>query len=325
MRVRDLTEGGIAEPGILLRELEPVVERLLSRHLEHATDWFPHQYVPWERGRNFDGPLGGEPWEESQSQLSVPVRSALLVGLLTEDNLPSYHHAVAQELGQDGAWGAWLNRWTAEEDRHATAMRAYVHASRCMDPLVLERSRMAQVGRGFTPHHQDDLLANAAYLMVQELGTRVTHRNTGRHSGDPVCDQLLSRIAVDENLHMLFYRDLFAAALERRPDQAMCALAKAITSFRMPGAEMAGFRRLTVQVAVAGIYDQQVHHRDVLLPLLRHLRVWRLPGLSASGEIAREYISQYVQKLGEAGARFDERRSRLRGKPGDPSPALPVP
>jgi len=311
------------EPQDLLRELEPVVERLLSRHLNHATDWFPHQYVPWGRGRDFEGPLGGEPWDESQSSLPLPVRSALLVGLLTEDNLPSYHHAVAQELGQDGAWGAWLNRWTAEEDRHATAMRAYVHASRCMDPLVLERSRMAQLSRGFTPHHHEDLLANAAYLMVQELGTRVTHRNTGRHSGDPACDQLLSRIAVDENLHMLFYRDLFAAALERWPDQAMCALAEAVTSCRMPGAEMAGFRRLTMHVAVAGIYDQQVHHGEVLQPLLRHLRVWQWPGLSAPGEAARDRIARYVRDLGEAGARFDERRSHLMARQAV-SPVLPA-
>jgi len=51
-------------------------------------------------------------------------------------------------------------------------------------------------------------------VSFQELATRVAHRNTGRISGDPVCDQLLARVAADENLHMIFYRNLLAAAFE---------------------------------------------------------------------------------------------------------------
>ena len=27
-----------------------------------AKEWFPHEYVPWSEGRNYDGPLGGEAW-----------------------------------------------------------------------------------------------------------------------------------------------------------------------------------------------------------------------------------------------------------------------
>jgi hypothetical protein len=38
-------------PEDLLRELEPVVRRGLDRHLSVATEWFPHDYVPYERGR----------------------------------------------------------------------------------------------------------------------------------------------------------------------------------------------------------------------------------------------------------------------------------
>jgi len=31
-----------------------------------------------------------------------------------------------------------------------------------------------------------------------QLATRVSHRNTGHQSGDPVCDRMLARIATDE-------------------------------------------------------------------------------------------------------------------------------
>ena len=56
-----------------------------------------------------------------------------------------------------------------------------------------------------------------AYVSFQELATRVSHRNTGKATGDPIADQLLARIATDENLHMVFYRNLVAAALEIAP------------------------------------------------------------------------------------------------------------
>ena len=38
----------------LLRELEPVAEQLLDRHLAMAKEWLPHEYVPWSLGRDFD-------------------------------------------------------------------------------------------------------------------------------------------------------------------------------------------------------------------------------------------------------------------------------
>ena len=50
----------------LLRELEQVVEGELNRHMPVAKEWFPHEYIPWSDGRNFDGLLGGDPWSESR-------------------------------------------------------------------------------------------------------------------------------------------------------------------------------------------------------------------------------------------------------------------
>ena len=42
----------------------------------------------------------------------------MITNLLTEDNLPSYHREIAENFSQDGAWGTWVGRWTAEENRH---------------------------------------------------------------------------------------------------------------------------------------------------------------------------------------------------------------
>ena len=35
----------------LLRDLDSDVEQLLERHLKWTKEWFPHEYVPYERGR----------------------------------------------------------------------------------------------------------------------------------------------------------------------------------------------------------------------------------------------------------------------------------
>src|SRR3954471_5112396 len=171
----------------LLIELEPVVEENLNRHLATAKEWFPHEYVPWSEGRDFDGVLGGEAWEPGQSKLSEVARISLVVNLLTEDNLPSYHHEIATVFGRDGAWGTWVHRWTAEEGRHGIAIRDYLLATRAVDPIALERARMIHMGTGFVNRYAEESMVHGiAYVSFQELATRVSHRNTGKISGDPI-------------------------------------------------------------------------------------------------------------------------------------------
>ncbi|MGW4636029.1 acyl-ACP desaturase, partial [Nocardia sp. NPDC004415] len=51
----------------ILTALEPVAEQNLNRHLSIAKDWNPHDYVPWDEGRNFAA-MGGNDWEPGQSR-----------------------------------------------------------------------------------------------------------------------------------------------------------------------------------------------------------------------------------------------------------------
>ncbi|WP_431934040.1 acyl-ACP desaturase [Micromonospora sp. RP3T] len=293
----------------LLTELEPVVEKNLDRHLSLAKEWFPHEYVPWSDGRTFDGPLGGEAWSEADSTLPEAARTALIVNLLTEDNLPSYHHEIASLFGRDGAWGTWVHRWTAEEGRHGTAIRDYLTVSRAVDPVALERARMVHMSAGYHNVHDDEVLHSLAYVSFQELATRISHRNTGRATGDPVCEALLSRVAADENLHMVFYRNLLAAAFELAPDQAMRAVADVLADFQMPGVGIDGFARKSVAIALAGIYDLRQHRDEVVVPVLRQWNLFEVTGLTGEGEAAREQIAAHLDMLETQAARFEERRA----------------
>ncbi|AVT40365.1 acyl-ACP desaturase [Plantactinospora sp. BB1] len=292
----------------LLIELEPVVAGNLDRHLRAAKEWFPHEYVPWGEGRTFDGILDGEAWQPEDSIVPEVARTALVVNLLTEDNLPSYHHQIATLFGRDGAWGTWVHRWTAEEGRHGTAIRDYLTVTRAVDPVALERARMTHMSAGYDNPHDDEVLHSLAYVSFQELATRISHRNTGRVTGDPRCEQLLARIAADENLHMVFYRNLLGAAFELAPSQAMRAVADVVADFQMPGNGIEGFARKSVAIALAGIYDLRQHRDDVLMPVLRQWDVWNVTGLDADGEAAREELAAQLDGLDRAAARFEEKR-----------------
>ncbi|GAA2133668.1 acyl-ACP desaturase [Kitasatospora kazusensis] len=295
----------------LLHELQPVVAENLDRHLAVAKEWFPHEYVPWSDGRNFEGLLGGEPWRPEEAKLPEIARTSLVVNLLTEDNLPGYHFAIAQ-FGKDGAWGSWVNRWTAEEARHGTAIRDYLLATRAVDPRALERVRMDHMSLGYDRPDGFSALHAIAYAAFQELATRISHRNTGHFSEDPICEALLARVAADENLHMLFYRNLVAAAFEIDPDRTMRAVADVVTGFEMPGSTIKDFGRKSAQIAIAGIYDLRLHHDDVVQPVLRQLRVFERGGLGPEGEAAREELAVFVARLDSSASSFVARREAIR-------------
>jgi acyl-[acyl-carrier-protein] desaturase len=292
----------------VLHELEPIAEQLLERHLGVTEEWFPHDYVPYSQGRDFDT----EPWTPDQPRLDGVARTAFLVNLLTEDNLPSYHREAYEMFGRrDSAWAEWVHRWTAEEGRHSIVLRDYLVVTRNIDPVELERGRMQVMTTGYE-RDERDALHGMAYVSFQELATRISHRNTGRFSEDPVADRIMARIAADENLHMVFYRDLVDAAFEIAPSATMHAVADEIVGFEMPGAVMNGFTRMAAQIADAGIYDLRSHHDDVVQPLLRKWRLWDRGGLDDAAERRREQLATELEALDTTATHFEERREARR-------------
>ncbi len=302
----------------LLHELEPVVEKQINRHLTMRKDWNPHDYIPWSDGKNFYA-LGGEEWHPEQSKLSEVARIAMVTNLLTEDNLPSYHREIAMNFTMDGPWGFWVNRWTAEENRHGIALRDYLLVTRAIDPIELEELRVEQVTRGFSPGQNqqggDELFAESLfdsviYVTFQELATRVSHRNTGKACNEPIADQLLGRISADENLHMIFYRDVSAAGLDIAPNQAMKSLHKVLTNFKMPGYTIPDFRRKAVVIATGGVYDPRIHLDDIVMPVLKKWRIFEREDFTGEGAKLRDEIGKHVEELEETCVKFEIAKER---------------
>jgi acyl-[acyl-carrier-protein] desaturase len=296
----------LADDQRLLDSVTPVAEALLERHQAKSREWFPHELVPWSKGRDF---RPGEAWDPEEYPLPEAARSALYLNLLTEDNLPYYFHAISWLFGEDSVWGTWNRRWTAEEHRHSIVIRDWMTVTRAVDPVELERARMAQVSMGYAPEGK---LANTCegvvYVTLQELATRISHRNTGRLLDGPG-QEIMSKVAADENFHFLFYRDLATAMLEADPSRMVAAIETQVRTFQMPGAGIPEFARHAAATAGAGIYDFNIHYEQILAPVvLRHWRLESLTGLDAEAERARERTVRRLERIERVSRRVAERR-----------------
>ena len=85
---------GTHDEQALLIELEPEAGRLYDRHAKVAQEWFPHDYIPYRLGRDFDK----EPWTPDQPRLTGVAQTAFEIGLLTEDNLPELPPAHPRDV-----------------------------------------------------------------------------------------------------------------------------------------------------------------------------------------------------------------------------------
>jgi acyl-[acyl-carrier-protein] desaturase len=291
----------------LTDELAPVVAELFDRHLANTKEWFPHRLVPWSRGRDIEP---DQSWDPADATLSEEVRSALIVDLLTEDNLPYYFETIYNLFGKHEPWGEWARRWTAEEGRHSIVIRDYLHVTQAVDLDELERGRMAQVSLGEVPH-PETVCDGLAYVTMQELATKISHRNTGRLLEDKVGYQVMAQVAGDEQLHHVFYRDAASAALEVDPDGMVLAIDRQVRNFAMPGTGIPDFAAHAKRIAKAQIYDFQIHHDLILKPMIHD--VWKLPeleGLSPEAEQARDTVVKYLDRVQSAAARMARRRER---------------
>jgi len=281
------------------------IEGLMADHIAKRPDWYAHDLVPWEQGRNYVA----EPWDESQCTVSPDVREAMVLNLLTEDNLPYYHYSIAHQFGEDSAIGRWTRRWTAEEGQHAIVLRDYLMISRNCDPVALEDDRMATVSRGWDSPWVDPIDI-FVYTSAQELATRVSHRNTGVKAEDETAYNIMKRIAADENYHFIFYKGIVSAMMQHDPSACVLSMHKVYGDFNMPGTVVPNFRKRAAKTARAEIYDLRIHAEKVIAPVLRDWKIDALEGLSPQADQAREEVLAMPGKLVERLERLEARAAR---------------
>lgn len=239
----------------LTLELEPVVADNLAVYLEHADEWYAHDYVPFDQGENFAF-LGGRDWEPSQATLPQEIVDALEIMLITKDNLAGYHRELVEHFILEDKWGRWLGRWTAEENLHAIALREYLVVTRNFDPAADEKTRIAHVIRGYRAE-QYTQIETLVFMALYERAHAVYLRNLEAKIDEPVLKKLVGRIAADEERHEEFFSKLVAHCLKHHRDQTIGAIARRAFGFGVVGADIVEYRENKLRsVAAAGIFDQ---------------------------------------------------------------------
>ena len=282
----------------LLDALAHVVEENLARHFEIAEIWQPQDLVPWDQGKNFEF-LGGVDWSPEQSTLSEIGKLALQVSVLAADNMPSYHRELAAVMTtgresaspiRSGPWWRWVGRWTAEENRHSIVIRDYLVLTRAVDPVALERVRMAHMVASYVapPMHLLEVLANSAF---EEAAASIRHRNTAKLAGDPVVADICNRIALDDELQRDFFANVVSGALDLVPDQTVRAIANRVRDFQVPLIPLPEGADSTSELAAAGIYDRAREAELIFTPILEKWNIFGRTDFGPEGEKAREELA----------------------------------
>ena len=123
---------------------------------------------------------------------------------------------------------------------------------------------------------------------------------------DAVGVAVMNRVASDENLHHLFYRDLASSAIELAPSDMVRAIDRVVRNFTMPGTDIADFARHARTMAKAGVYSLSIHHDQILVPIV--LQRWgleALEGLDDDAERCRERVLRYIARLGKVSRRVE--------------------
>jgi acyl-[acyl-carrier-protein] desaturase len=183
--------------------------------------------------------------------------------------------------------------------------------------VELEKLRIEVVNRGFSPgqNQQGDLFCenifdSVLYVTFQELATRISHRNTGKACNETIADQLLAKISHDENLHMIFYRDVSEAGMEIAPNKAMKSLHRVLRNFKMPGFSVPEFRRKAVIIAVGGVYDPRIHLDEVVMPVLKKWRIFEREDITGEAAELRDDLGVLIKELETACDKFEVSKQR---------------
>lgn len=273
----------------LLYALEKAIPEIMEEHHAAAEAWNPHDWVPWDDGRNFAF-LGGVDFDPDQpAPLPADAAAAVLALLLTKDNMPSYHRLMAQKASIFGAWQQVIGSWTAEDNRHSIALRDYLVVSRLVDPEVAENLRLHHITKGKlqSPVSLTDyqILDVMALLAVHELQCVAFEEKLLADSDNEVLTAIVSRILHDDRVQAKTFTNFLNAGVDANISELVTAVDKAISEMELIGADVDNFGDLDLIAkynADASAY--------VASTLVADLKLQSLGGLNDKDEAARQRI-----------------------------------
>jgi len=274
----------------VLRDIEEPVAKLFAQHTNKAQQWWPSAMLP-RPYRPEDANRLAQMQTEAAG-IPTAARACVALSLVTEEGLPVFHRTLGEMLPKGAHFWRWLHQWTAEEDRHAQVIGAYVGLTGILDEIELDRMRFTYVRNGWESGWDGDPYRVFVYTSLQERATQIAHARTAVITGqyEETIGSFLRVVAVDEARHYAFYRSVFAEILARDVDEALASAAAVMPLMAMPGGSMPQFRELAEVASRAGIYTLR-DYRSIVLELLKY---WRIDALDPRTERGKRSQAQLL-------------------------------
>lgn len=287
-----------AQNNIIQTYLEPELDGLIDAHNKARIDWFPSDLIPASQKMSPAEEEHLAELKQQSTQLPDAARIALVLNLLTEEGLPSYHRLLYQAFSAKSSWGEWRNQWTAEEDRHGALLRDYMRDCRVVDMKYVEKLLFEFLSDGWMPGWASNPYATIAYTSFQERATQVSHRNLGKYVQKltPSLSKILGYVAGDESRHYRFYASLLKKLLEVDVQHTLEAIHDTLKLFKMPGHDIPGFSEMSITQHAVNVFGPK-EFADVIIDVLKFIKLEELTNLNDYCEELRQKILAYPPRL----------------------------
>jgi acyl-[acyl-carrier-protein] desaturase len=217
------------------------------------------------------------PWEALEAAKSTEAAAQCVEIFCAEELYVPDYSSKGLELVRSRFGMAWFQtRWAFEESRHGLVFREYLTRSGLRteaDVEALETSVSAKVWKlpFETPRQM------ACYGALQEGATYIAYklqRDKARAAGDTVLEAMFHLVGRDEAAHAGFYRAIIELELAQERQPTIADLAKVLSNFKMPGADLIPNYHQRLRASGAGISPRLFVER-VVQPLLTTLRISR--------------------------------------------------
>jgi len=300
-----------------------VVDAMPSLVKEEEEYWQPSDMMP-----DMTAPESFEQIRDLQEQakaLPDDVMVVLIGDMITEEALPSYSSWISPVDGFDphgrakNAWGAWLRRWTSEENRHGDLLNRYLYLSGRVNMREVEVTVQNLLSDGGDTGAGNDPYKVFAYTSFQEIATNISHRNVAllaRKAGDATLAKICNYVAGDENRHARAYKLFFAKCLEADTNEAVIALRDMMKSkITMPAMYMRErghqlgdtFKKFSDVAQRTGVYTVD-HYTDIIDRINEYWGIAKLTGLSPEAAKAQEYLCTLADRYRKIADRYGARK-----------------
>lgn len=286
------------QQNIIREYLEPELDGLMQAHHNTRFEWFPSDLIPANRHMTNEQKDLLEQTKQQAQDLPNAARVGLVLNLITEEGLPSYHRLLGEAFGDKSAWVEWRNQWTAEEDRHGNILRDYLRDCRVVDMQVVEKMQFSFVAQGWSPAWGGSAYDTLAYTSFQERATQYSHRNLGKlvRSIAPSLTKVLACVAGDESRHYSFYCSLLKKLVQVDLRNALESMLRVLKTFKMPGSDIPGFTDMSLVEHAYDVFGPK-EFSAVITDVIKFTGLEQLTNLDTYCEDLRQKVLAYPVRL----------------------------